>query len=174
MLVLCTFTLVSSSFSQFQVISCNLLGIKLKLPETTKNPKLIVIYQVFTQNGTGYENDKPLYLTTNCRIAQIPECYPKKEIVTEMPKVAQSVILAPVLKKSDIIQLQYTNFPKKDSESSENSEYTKDSEDSEDSEYLNNIVSDENLYKSDESSDDLPKNAKFLFICTRQGAQFHK
>jgi hypothetical protein len=58
---------------------------------------------------------------------------PKKEIVTEMPKVAQSIMLAPLPKKSGVIQLQSTNFPKKDSESSEDSEYSDNSDDSNDS-----------------------------------------
>jgi hypothetical protein len=66
---------------------------------------------------------------------------------------------------------QCTNFPEKDSESSEDSEYTEDSEDSED---LDNIASDESSYESDESSDDRPRHAKFLLMCARQGAQFHK
>jgi hypothetical protein len=69
-----------------------------------------------------------------------PSAAPKKEITTEMPKVAQSVMPTPVPKKSGVIQLQCTNFPKKDSESSKDSEYTENSEDSED---LDNIASDE-------------------------------
>jgi hypothetical protein len=62
-----------------------------------------------------------------------------------------------------------TNFPKKSSESLEDSEYIKDSEDSED---LNNIALDESSSASNKSS--VPNNAKFLFMCAWQGAQFHK
>jgi hypothetical protein len=76
-----------------------------------------------------------------------------------------------VPKKSGVIQLQCTNFPKKDSESSEDSDYTEDFEDSKD---LDNIASDESSYESDKSSDDLSKYTKFLLVCARQGAQFHK
>jgi hypothetical protein len=65
-----------------------------------------------------------------------PSSAPKKEIVVEMPKVAQSVTPTPAPKKSGVIQLQSTNFPKKSSESSESSEHTKDSE------YSDNIASD--------------------------------
>jgi hypothetical protein len=80
------------------------------------------------------ENDQPLYPTTNCRFAsKYPSATPKKEIMTEIPKVAQSVMPAPMPKKSGVIQLQCTNFPNKDSESSEDSEYSDDSNDSNDS-----------------------------------------
>jgi hypothetical protein len=65
-----------------------------------------------------------------------PSSAPKKKIAVEMPKVAQSVTSAPVPKKSGVIQLQCTDFPKKPSESSESSEYTEDSENSD------NIASD--------------------------------
>jgi hypothetical protein len=51
-----------------------------------------------------------------------PSAVPKKEIVTEMPKIAQSTTPTPAPKKSGVIQLQGTNFPKKSSESSEDSE----------------------------------------------------
>jgi hypothetical protein len=56
-----------------------------------------------------------------------------------MPKVAQSMMLAPMPKKLVVI---HTNFPKKASESSEDSEYNDsyDSDDSNDSD--NNIGSD--------------------------------
>jgi hypothetical protein len=94
-----------------------------------------------------------------------PSAAPKKEIAKGMPKVAQSATPAPAPKKPGVIQLQCTNFPKNDSESSE------DSDDSEDS---YNIASDESSYESDESSDDLPRHAKFLLMCAQQGAQFHK
>jgi hypothetical protein len=66
-------------------------------------------------------------------VRKYPSAMPKKEIVTEMPKVTQKVTPAPVPKKSGVIQLQCTNFPKKDSESSEDSEYSDDSNDSNDS-----------------------------------------
>jgi hypothetical protein len=70
-----------------------------------------------------------------------PSSAPKKEIAVEMPKVqtTQSVTSTPAPKKSNVFQLQCTNFPKKSSESSKSSEYT---EDSEDSEYSDNIASD--------------------------------
>jgi hypothetical protein len=72
-----------------------------------------------------------------------PSAMPKKEIMTETPKVAQWGTLAPAPKKSGIIQLQRTNFPKKSSESSEDSEYNDNSDDSDDSDDSNdNIVSD--------------------------------
>jgi hypothetical protein len=58
---------------------------------------------------------------------------PKKEIATEMPKVAQSATPTPVPKKSGVIQLQCANFPKKSSESSGDSRTSEDSEYSDDS-----------------------------------------
>jgi hypothetical protein len=61
-------------------------------------------------------------------VCKYPNAAPKKEIATEMPKVAQSMTPTPMLKKSVAIQMQCTIFPKKSSESSEDSEYTKDSE----------------------------------------------
>jgi hypothetical protein len=103
-------------------------------------------------------------------VCKYPSAAPKRKIAKKMPKVAQSAVPTPVPKKSDVIQLQCTNFPKKDSESSKDSDYTEDSEDSEDSEDLNDTVSDKSLYESDESSDDLSKNAKFLFMCAWQEA----
>jgi hypothetical protein len=72
-----------------------------------------------------------------------PSAAPKKEIATETPKGAQRATPGPVPKKSGVIQLQCTNFPKKSPESSENSEYTDDSDDSNDSnDSDDNIVSD--------------------------------
>jgi hypothetical protein len=87
------------------------------------------------------ENDRAVYPTKSCRVqAQISEHCAKKEIAEEMPKVAQTVTSAPAPKKSNVIQLQCTNFPKKPSESSESSEYSEDSDDSDDSD--DNIASD--------------------------------
>jgi hypothetical protein len=62
----------------------------------------------------------------------------------------------PMLKKSGIIQLQCTNFPKKASESSVDSEYSDDSNDSDDS---------DNSKTSNNSNMITTKQNKHLFYC---------
>jgi hypothetical protein len=80
-----------------------------------------------------------------------PSAAPKKEIAIETPKVTQSEMLAPAPKKSGVIQLQYTNFPNKASESSDESETLDDSDYSDDSDDSdNNIGSDSDLCTCDE------------------------
>jgi hypothetical protein len=78
-----------------------------------------------------------------------PSVAPKKEIARETPKVAQKATLAPAPKKSRVIQLQCTNFPKKDSESYEDSEYSGDSDDDDDSNDSDN--SDDNIGSNSDS-----------------------